>query len=101
MEQKNNGKAIAALVLGILGIVGAWIPFVNFIAWVFPIIAIVLGAKAKKECAEAGQPTGMATAGLVLGIVSLGLTVLGLICVICATIGIAAVGGLDPSMLNP
>ena len=66
----NNGKnlSIAALVCGILGIVGG------------------LGRK------RMGGKSGLATAGLVLGIVALALSVLGIICVVCALGSLAAMG---------
>lgn len=66
MEQQNNGKAIASLVLGIVSIATTVLfgSFGPIFALVTGIIAIVLGVKARKEC-----PCGMATAGFVLGII--------------------------------
>lgn len=60
----TNGKAIASLVLGIVGVI------------IFGIIlgplAIVFAVLAKKEIARTGQGgNGMATAGLVLGIIAI------------------------------
>ena len=57
---QTNGKAIASLVLGIVGLTG--IPFVC------SIIAIVLGRRAREEIRTTGEGgEGLATAGLVLG----------------------------------
>jgi len=57
--------AVAGLVLGILSIVGGSIPVANaFPMWLFGIIGIVISAIARKK-----QPSGMATAGLVLSII--------------------------------
>jgi putative exporter of polyketide antibiotics len=59
----TNKKAIWSLVLGIVGLVCC-----GFIAG---IPAIILGNMAKKEIATSGQGGGgMATAGLVLGIIA-------------------------------
>lgn len=84
---QNNNTSVIALVCGIIGIVGGWIPYVGYVTLIASILGIVFGVKGRKENAAAGQPTGMATAGLVLGIVGVGLTVLGIICV-CAGLGI-------------
>jgi len=70
--------ATASLVLGIIGLF--------FIPLIFGIIAIVLGAKAKKRIAQepgvyAGG--GKATAGIVLGIIDVSvMTVLWILCII-------------------
>ena len=91
MENKTNGKAIAALVLGIFGVLlsfwpAALIPAI--VGIIVGIVGIILGVMARKE-----QPSGMATAGLVLSIVALVLNVVFLIACVC-TIGIAAAGSL-------
>jgi hypothetical protein len=70
---------VAALVLGIIGIVFAIIPtfgITQLVAIVLGIVALVLGIVGRKSAAEQGQPTGTATAGLVLGILSTVLSVL-------------------------
>jgi len=74
--------AVAGLVLGILSLVGGSIPGANaFPCWLFGIVGIILSSIARKK-----QPSGMATAGLVLSIIG---TILSLItfiaCVACAT----------------
>jgi hypothetical protein len=60
----NNGKAVAALVCGIVGLA--------VFGFILGIIAIVLGSVAKKEIERSGQGgRGMATAGIVLGIIDI------------------------------
>lgn len=60
----NNGKAVAAMVCGIVGLV--------VFGFILGIIAIVLGSMAKKEIQRTGQGgSGMATAGIVLGILDI------------------------------
>ena len=61
MEQKN-GKATAALVLGIISLIGICIPIAGIICG---IIAIVLAVLAKKE----GSTDGKQKAGMILGII--------------------------------
>ena len=65
MEQKN-GKATAALVLGIISLIGICIPIAGIICG---IIAIVLAVLAKKE----GSTDGKQKAGMILGIIGLSL----------------------------
>jgi len=61
---QTNGKAIAALVLGILSIV---IPYVGLI---IGIVALAIASMAFKEIKQTGdRGYGMAIAGLVCGIV--------------------------------
>lgn len=92
----SKGLSIAALVCGILGLIGGWFPVVQYFTLVLSILGIVLGAKAKKAAVANGEPTGMATAGLVLGIISVALTILAIVCTVCAAgiVGMAAAGNI-------
>lgn len=86
-NEVNNGQSlsIAALVLGILGIIGGFIPIVCYFTTVCAILGIVLGAKGRQMSAAAnGTASGLATAGLVLGIIGTAFAVLGLICTVCS-----------------
>ncbi len=74
---KNNGKAIASLVLGIASIVLTF--FVWWLGIICGIVGIVLGAKARKE-----TPSGLATGGFVCSIVGLVLSCVTLVCALCA-----------------
>lgn len=64
----GNGKSIASLVLGICGFLGCCIPIVGVICG---IVGLSLGVKAKNE-----NPNSMATAGIVLSIITLVLSVI-------------------------
>lgn len=66
----SSGKATAALILGIIGLI--------LIPLIAPIAAIIVGRRAKDEIAANPGMTGagLAQAGVVLGWVSLGLTAL-------------------------
>lgn len=77
MTTKN--MAIVSLVCGIVGIVGSFIPYVSYIAPLCAIAGIVFGALALKNVKAGnceGNEKGLATAGLVLGIVSTAVSVL-------------------------
>ena len=86
----NNNLPVIALVCGILGLVGAWIPIVQYFTTILSILGIVFGVKGRKTAPEG--KTGMATAGMVLGIVSLALSVVVIICSVCALAGLASMG---------
>ena len=72
-QQESAPGAVGSMVCGIISIVVCWLPFVGLI---LGIIALVLSGKARRAAAdEPGRyATGMATAGLVCGIIG---TVLG------------------------
>ena len=61
VESSDSGKAIASLVLGILGFVGSLIPLIGLI---MGIGALMLGLNSKNSAKK-----GMATAGIILGII--------------------------------
>jgi hypothetical protein len=69
----NSSMALVSLISGILGI--------SFIPIVGSIVAVITGSMARKEIREsygALGGDGLATAGLVLGWIGIGLTVIGL-----------------------
>jgi hypothetical protein len=69
MENKYSGKAIASLVLGILG---TCLISSGLVAVVCGILAVVFYTKAKKEIKEKGlKGEGMSIAGLVCGIIGI------------------------------
>lgn len=61
--------AVAALVLGILGTLFSLTGWLFWIGVPLSVIALVLGILARKSAANEGRPTGMPTAGMVLGII--------------------------------
>lgn len=91
----SKGISIAALVCGIVGVAGGWI-----LSWggiVVSIVAIILGAIGMKKAKENNEPKGLATAGLVLGIIGTVITVLVVICAVCVA---TAINNADPSQIN-
>ncbi|MDR3208072.1 MAG: DUF4190 domain-containing protein [Oscillospiraceae bacterium] len=81
----SNGKAIAALVMGIVGIVLFWVPFFNTVTLILSIVGVVLAVGARKEAPQ--NAAGIATAGLVLSVIGLVVSGIGFIsCTLCAII---------------
>lgn len=83
-EKKSNGLAVASLVLGIVAIVFSFIGLSIPFGLIIGIVGIVLGVMAKKK-----NPSGMATAGLVLSII--GTILCAIIFIACASC-IGAIG---------
>ncbi len=72
----GKGMAIAALVVGVIALLGSWIPFVGFGFATLGLVAIVLGvigAIQAKRNAAGGR--GLAITGIVLGVVSILLSI--------------------------
>ncbi len=89
--------AIASLILGIVGIiVSFFVPFpISIIGLILSIVGIVLGALARKKAKAAGEPAGLATAGMVISIISVVLSAIGVIaCGACVALGAGALASL-------
>lgn len=91
-KDNSKGISVAALVCGILSIIGGFIPVVSYFTLILGILGIVFGVKGRKT-SPAGQ-TGMATAGFVCGIIGTVLNVAGVLCAIC----ICGAAFSDPSI---
>jgi hypothetical protein len=85
----RNGLGTAALVLGIIGVVLCWVPFTG---WALNILAIIFGAVGRKRAVD-GLATNRssAVAGLVLGVVGLGVWIV-IIVMFVSTVGMIGVG---------
>lgn len=80
MDNRNEGKSIASLVLGIVSLVFIFFGTFAFVGMIMAIIGLILGISAKKENPDDGK----AKAGIVLSIIGLALCSLSFIaCVIC------------------
>lgn len=94
-QASSKGKSIAAMVCGIIGVAGCFIPggwvFV-VITLVLAIIGIVLGSQGMKAAKATGEGKGMAVAGLVLGIIGTVMSGIGLICAVACATAISAAG---------
>ena len=101
MGPVNDGKgmSIAALVCGILGIIGGFIPIVTYFTTVLAILGLIFGVIGRKKSTLVyGKASGLATAGLVLGVIGVAFAVLGLLCSIVCTAAICASAGAAGSM---
>ena len=90
----GQGKAIAGFVLGIIGIVfGILNGWFSIIGLPVSIVGLVLAVNGKKQLKANDQPSGLATAGVVLGIIAVVFTAIAFftcgLCTLCAT-GLAA-----------
>jgi hypothetical protein len=69
-ENKTNtghGMGVAALIMGILSIVVAFIPCLGLLAFFTAIVAIVLGAIGISQASRTKAPQGLGIGGLVTG----------------------------------
>lgn len=78
-QQGSNGMAIAALVLGILSLLGLLLVFPGLILGVIALILGIVGVRKANNIAGPGARKGMAIAGLVMGAIATILSVLMLI----------------------
>ena len=82
-----KGKAIAGLVLSIVALVIGWWGILAFVGLPMAIVGLVLSVSGGKQLKAAGQPSGIATAGLVIGIIAVVLTGIAFftcgLCVLC------------------
>lgn len=93
MNEHADKFAIAALVCGILGLVGGFLPVIGRFTFVLAILGIVFGAKARPVCSQ--DKRGLATAGMILGIIGTAFGVIGLICaLVCAGTALATLGAV-------
>ncbi len=85
--QDGRGLSIAALVLGICGVVLFWLPVFNLIVLACAVLGIIFGLKGRKKSIDAyGKASGLATAGLVLGIIGASICGLGVLtCTVCTS----------------
>ncbi|MDD2362084.1 MAG: DUF4190 domain-containing protein [Oscillospiraceae bacterium] len=95
IQSTSNGMSVAALVCGILGIIGGFIPVVQYFTLVLAIIGIVFGVQGKKKAALTGTGSGLATAGLVLGIIGASLNALGILCVVACVGSLGSLAALS------
>jgi FtsH-binding integral membrane protein len=93
VEKGVTIMAIAGLILGILSLIGGSVPIANaFPLWLLGLVGIILSAIARSKAKKENQPTGIATAGLVLSIIGFSFSfIMFLACAVC--LGAAAAAG--------
>ncbi len=64
----GNGLGVAGFVTGLLGLLFCWVPFLGVL---LALLGVILGGVGIATGKKKGAPTGLAIAGLVLGIIAL------------------------------
>lgn len=85
----NNGLATAGFVLGLLGLLGSWIPVLNFVGIVLAIVGLILAGIGLSRSRKVNAGKGLAIAGLILGALAI---------VIALVINVAFVGAVDDAV---
>jgi len=67
----SNGLATAGFVLGLLGLLGSFIPVLNIGAMVIGVVGAVLAAVGLAKAKKSGAGKGLAMSGLILGLLAL------------------------------
>lgn len=78
-QAPGRGKALAALICGIVGVVIGLVPILGLLAFALGIVAIVLGVIAYKTGRRVGHRQGRAA--IVLGVASIVLSIIGYVIV--------------------
>lgn len=95
-EQPGKGQATASMILGIVTLVCIFFGYGALLGIITGIIGLILGIKSKKQA-----PSGMATAGIVMSAIGLGLCLLTFVaCVICAGALMAGASTADWNSIN-
>ncbi len=80
MNNQNNGKSTASLVLGIISVVFIFTGSFSFLGMILAVIGLILGIQSQKEYPGDGK----AKAGVILSIIGLALCALTFIsCIAC------------------
>ncbi len=81
VQQRGNGLAVAALVVGIVGAAFGLIPITFFIALVLGVIAVALGGPALRAAYRGRGRKVMAWIGTLLGVLAIVLGIVGAVIV--------------------
>ena len=99
----GKGKAIAGFVLSIIGVVcGLLSGYLSLIGLPVSVVGLVLAIVGGNQLKAGGEPTGLATAGLVIGIIATVFSTIAFftcgLCIICGT-AIGASGAANAGSL--
>lgn len=70
-QKRGNGLGVAALVLGIIAILGSWIPILNVFSVLLGFVALGLAIGGLVISKKSNRPKGTSIAGLVLSILTI------------------------------
>lgn len=95
----GKGQAVAGLVMTIVGIVLSFLSGIfSVIALPVSIVGLVLAVSGRKKLQANNLPSGIGTAGLVLGIIAVVISAICFftcgICILCASAGAATTGSM-------
>ncbi|MFW2336356.1 DUF2510 domain-containing protein [Ilumatobacter sp.] len=76
-DQSRNGAATASVVMGSIGLVIAFVPFVVVAGFALAVLALVFGIKGLRRSRPSGVGRGASIAGIVMGGLGLAATVVG------------------------
>lgn len=68
---RSNGLATAGFVLGLLALLGSWIPLLNVVAILLAVVGLVLAGVGLAKSKKANAGKGLSIAGLVLGVLAI------------------------------
>ena len=69
--ERGNGSAVAGFVCGLIGLITSLFLFVFIVPGILDALGIFFSLRGRKAAAEGARQGGLATAGLVLGIIGL------------------------------
>jgi hypothetical protein len=87
----KQGLSLTSFILGLVGFLLAWIPFVGIVGFLAGLAAVILGFIARAK--EKSAPKWMWIVGLIAGFVAILISIIYLIIIIIAAIGIATSTG--------
>jgi len=87
----SNGVGLAALIVGIVSLVGAFIPFLDYVTGVGALAALILGIVG---LARVNRPKAAALIGLILGAIAI---VMSIVMAVVYTVAFAALGSSSNS----
>ena len=94
----GKGLSITGMILGIVSLVLCWFGIASLVALPLAIVGLVLSCVGGKKLKANNAPHGIATAGLVIGIIAVVLTGITFVtcglCTLCVMCEAAAVGAI-------
>ena len=92
----GKGLAIAGFVLTLIGLVLGFVPLIALAGFPVALTGLILSVVGGKKLKAAGLPHGLATAGLVLGIIAVVITgITFLTCGLCTLCAAGTAGALE------
>jgi hypothetical protein len=75
-QASGGGLATASMVIGIIGLILAFIPIIGFVSWILAPLAIIFGGISLYGAIRDGRRMGSAITGLVTGLLALMLCIM-------------------------